>query len=174
MQRSSYIVRLWWGCLVTACIGPAACAERLPAAVNAELNGYMQVCREAGGKPDAARAVTTLDFTGDGIADFLLDVGSLDCQDAWSVFGDRQKPVSVFVGDGRGGAKQAFADTTYGVSIGRQGAATRLWITVAGQDCGKPAARDFASENFCQRSLVWKAALQRFDLAPVANARMIE
>jgi hypothetical protein len=174
MRCTQRIAHLCWGCLVTAFIGPAACAERLPAAVNAELNGYMQICRDAGGRPDVARAVTTVDFTGDGIVDFLLDVGSFDCQDAWSVFGDRQKPMSVFVGDGRDGAKQAFADTAYGVRIERQGAATRLWITVAGQDCGKPPARDFASETFCERSLVWKTALQRFELAPVVTARMIE
>lgn len=174
MQRMQRIARLWWGCLVTAFIGPAACAERVPAAVNAELAGYMQVCRDAGGKPDVTHTVTSLDFTGDGVADYLVDVGRLDCVDAWSVYGDREKPVVVYVGDGKGEAKAAFADTAYAVTIERQGATSRLWITVAGQECGKPPARDFASETFCDRSLLWKPQLQKFELAPVGTARLIQ
>jgi hypothetical protein len=47
-------------------------------------------------------------------------------------------------------------------------------MTVSGEQCGKPPAKDFASENFCDRAVVWNAATKKFDFGPVSSVRMIE
>ncbi len=46
---------------------------------------------------------------------------------------------------------------------------TNLRLTVAGADCGKPSAPDFASENFCERPLAWNAKTRKFALGPVGG-----
>jgi len=45
---------------------------------------------------------------------------------------------------------------------------------VSGQQCGKKPAKDFASENFCDRSLVWNAKTRKFDYAPVSTVKMVQ
>ena len=92
------------------------------------------------------------DLNGDGKEDFVLDTGSVNCDGAASIYGDREKWVGVYVGDGKGGATSAFIDSVYGVTIEGTGSAARLWLTVSGEQCGKKPAKDFASENFCDRA----------------------
>jgi len=53
----------------------------------------------------------------DGKEDYVLDGGSVGCEGFASLYGDREKGVTVYVGDGKGGAKQAFSDMTYGMKI---------------------------------------------------------
>jgi hypothetical protein len=45
---------------------------------------------------------------------------------------------------------------------------------VSGQQCGKTPARDFASENFCDRALKWNAQTAKFEYAPVSTVRMVK
>lgn len=157
-----------------SCFAARAAEPGLPAAVAAELQTFTDMCRDAEGRPDTRQAVKRLDLNGDGIEDYLLDVAGISCEGAWSIFGDRAKAVSVFVGDGSGGATLAFADSVYGVTVERKGADARLWLTVTAAQCGRKPAKDFASERFCDRALVWKAAAGRFEYAPVSTVRMIE
>jgi hypothetical protein len=157
-----------------SCSVARAAEQGLPAAVTAELKIHTDMCREAQGKPDSKQAVQRLDLTGDGAEDYLLDVAGISCEGAWSIFGDREKAVSVFVGDGKGGAAQAFTDSVYGVTVERKGPSAMLWLTVAAAQCGRKPAKDFASESFCDRALVWKAASGRFEYAPVSTVRMIQ
>ncbi len=82
--------------------------------------------------------------------------------------------VSVYVGDGAGGAKQAFSDWVYGAKIEGTGASAKLWLTVTAEGCGKPPAKDFASESFCDRALAWNAGANKFEYAPVSTIRMIQ
>ena len=175
------IVRAAITCVATAGIclaadapsGPAAAPE-LPAAVATDLRSVADQCTEVGGKPLTADAVKRADLTGDGADDFVLDVGSVNCDGAASVYGDREKGVTVYAGDGKGGATSAFNDGVYGARIEATGSASSLWLTVSGERCGKAPAQDFASENFCDRAIVWNAGTQKFDYAPVATVRMIE
>ena len=171
--------------LVTACAiaGLAAVAAsqahgaaeaKLPAAVAAALKSAADICSEAGGKPLTADAVKRADLNGDGKEDFVLDVGSINCDGAASIYGDREKGVTVFVGDGAGGASEAFSDAVYGVAIEGTGPTAKLWLTISGSQCGKKPAADFASESFCDRAIVWNAKTHKFDYAPVSQVRMIE
>jgi hypothetical protein len=146
----------------------------LPASVQADLKAIADKCAEAGGTPRTGDAVKRADLDGDGKEDFVLDTGSVNCDGAASIYGDREKWVGVYVGDGKGGASSAFIGSVYGVTIEGTGSAARLWMTVSGEQCGKPPAKDFASENFCDRAVVWNAATKKFDFGPVSSVRMIE
>jgi hypothetical protein len=156
------------------CIAGQAAAPPLPAVVAKAAKETAAICSEVGGKADTSNAVKRADLNGDGIEDYVLDVGAVNCDGAASIYGDREKGVIVYVGDGKGGATEAFNDMSYGMTIEGAGPAAKLWLTVSGQSCGKPPAKDFASENFCDRSLVWNAKTRKFDYAPVSTVKMIQ
>jgi hypothetical protein len=162
--------------LVCAVVRPDAslAATDLPQAVAAALKAVADQCREVGGRPFTPDAVKRADLNADGHQDFVLDVGSVNCEGAAGVYGDREKAVAVFAGDGRGSATEAFSDSTFGVKIEGSGAAARAWLTVSGRQCGQKPARDFASETFCERALQWNAQTKKFDYAPVSTVRMIK
>jgi hypothetical protein len=152
----------------------AAAGAALPATVAKALQSVAAQCSEVGGKPATANAVKRVDLNGDGKEDFVLDVGAVNCDGAASIYGDREKSVVVYVGDGAGGAAEAFNDNVFGVQVEGTGPAAKLWLGVSGSQCGKPPAPDFARENFCDRALVWNAATKKFGYAPVATVRMIQ
>jgi hypothetical protein len=167
-------------CLIaaaTACAatppGEITTQGKLPTMVAADLKSLDDTCREVGGKPLNSDVVKRVDLNADGKEDFVVDVGSTNCDGAASVYGDREKGVAVYVGDGMGGATEAFSDLVYGATIEGNGPAAKLWLTVAGQRCGKKPAVDFASENFCDRALVWNAKTNQFEYTPVSTARML-
>ncbi len=152
----------------------AAAPPPLPAVVAKAVKETAAICTEVGGKPDTANAVRRADLNGDSIEDYLFEVGAINCDGAASVYGDRAKGVIVYVGDGKGGATEAFNDMSYGLTLEGAGPAAKLWLTVSGPSCGKPPAKGFGSENFCDRSLVWNAKTRKFDFAPVSTVRMIQ
>jgi hypothetical protein len=156
------------------CATAHAAAPPLPTVVAKAVREIAAVCNENDGKADMTNAVKHADLNGDGIEDYVLDVGSVNCVGAASVYGDRAKGVIVYVGDGKGGATEAFNDNSYGATLDGAGPAAKLWLTVSGRLCGKPPAQDFASENFCDRSLVWNAKTRKFDYAPVSTVKMVQ
>jgi hypothetical protein len=156
------------------CVAAQAAAPPLPAVVAKAVKDTAAICTEVGGKPDTSNAVKRADLNGDGIEDYVLDGGSVNCDGAASVYGDREKGVIVYVGDGKGGATEAFNDMSYGMAIQGTGSAAKLWLTVSGQSCGKPPAKDFASENFCDRPIVWNAKTRKFDFGPVSTVKMVQ
>ena len=164
------------GPLVHAATPPEKPADRtrLPAIVAAGVKYLDDTCREVGGKPLNSAVVKRVDLNGDGKADFVLDVGAANCEGAASIYGDREKAVAVYIDDGKGGATEAFSDSVYGVAIEGTGPSATLWLTVTAQQCGRKPAVDFASENFCDRALVWDAKAGKFQYAPVATVRMLE
>jgi hypothetical protein len=149
-------------------------AAPLPAVVAADLESIAALCREVGGTPLTKDAVTRADLNGDGNEDFVLYVGSVNCDGAAGIYGDREKGVTVYAGDGKGGAVAAFTEPVYGAKIEDSGGAAKLWLGVSGARCGKPPAKDFASEAFCDRPLVWDAKTKKFEYAPVSAVRMIQ
>lgn len=162
--------------VVLAVAAPLAAdaAAPLPSVAAKALQEIAAVCTESGGKARTDEAVKRVDLNGDGHEDYVLDVGSVICDGAASVYGDREKGVLVYAGDGKGGAKQVFNDMSYGTKIEGTGPAARLWLTVSGAACGKPQAADFASESFCERPIAWNVQKQSFDYAPVSTVKMIE
>jgi hypothetical protein len=160
------------GSILTVSAGSAE--TRVPAPVAKELEETATICTEAGGKPKTAGAVKRTDLNGDGKEDFVLDVGSIDCEGAASVYGDREKGVSVYAGDGAGGAAQAFSDSAYGMKIEGSGAKAKLWLTLSDPECGRRKGADFASASFCERPVQWNAKTGKFELAPLSTVRMVQ
>ena len=147
---------------------------KLPTGVAASVKSRGDTCREVGGTPRTGDVVKHVDLNADGKEDFVVDVGSANCDGAASIYGDREKGVAVYVGDGMGGATEAFSDSVYGATIEGQGSAARLWLAVSAQRCGEKPAVDFATANFCDRVLVWNAQTKQFDYAPVSTVRMLQ
>jgi hypothetical protein len=146
----------------------------LPGPVGTALAEQLELCREGGGTPHADKALQRADLNGDGTADFVLYVGWIECENAWSIYGDRAKAVRVFIAGDRGSASEAFADTVYDTRIETTDGAARLWLTVSGEACGRPPAPSFAEESFCERPLVWDAGAARLEYDSLDNVRMIE
>jgi hypothetical protein len=153
---------------------PAGAEPRLPAPVAAAVKENADLCTEVDGTPDTSGAVKTVDLNADGRPDFVLFVGWIHCAGAASLYGDREKAVTVYAGDAAGGASSAYSDMVYDAKIEGEGAAAKLWLTVTSNRCGKPPAPDFAHENFCDRAIAWNGKTKRFEYAPVSTVRMIQ
>jgi hypothetical protein len=152
----------------------SAAPPRLPGAVLEDLKATAAECTDAGGVAQTGNAVKRADLNADGKEDYILDVGSIQCEGAAGIYGDRDKGVTVYVGDGAGGARNAFREWAYEAKLEGTGAATKLWLTVMGTNCGRKPAKDFASETFCDRPVVWNAKSQNFEFAPVSAVRLIQ
>jgi len=172
----------WTGTLLLAALVVSAC-ERAPAPPSAQatpepvteaLHTLAAVCTAAGGKPISGETLQLADLNFDGRKDFVLDAGALHCDGAPGIYGDREKDVSVFIADENGGADIAYRNSAYGARIEGDGAATTLWLTVRGIECGTPPAPDFASETFCERPLTWNTAANTLAMAPVEAMRPIQ
>jgi hypothetical protein len=146
----------------------------LPPPVAAVLAALTDECTRVDGIPHAENAVQRADLNADGTEDFVLYAGWIVCENAWSIYGDREKALTVFAGDGDGGAAEAFADLVYDAKIETQGAAAQLWLSTSAERCGRPRAEVFADETFCDRRIEWHAGTARFDYAPLDTVRLIE
>jgi len=154
------------------CSAAYAGPPKTPAVVAADLAAVAAECTGVGGKAQTDNAVKHADLNGDGKEDYILDVGSIWCEGAASVYGDRGKDVTVYVGDGAGGARNAFSAWVYGAKLEGTGPAARLWLRVSGQECGRKQAADFASESFCDRYIEWNETAGKFEFAPVSTVKM--
>jgi hypothetical protein len=162
------------GLSLACCASPARAEDpALPAPVAAALAELAKACSDAGGKPLTAAAVTRTDLTGDGRADFVLDVGSIQCQGAGGIYGERDKPVQVFLDDGAGSAALAYSGSAHAVKLEGKGPAPRIWLTLTGEGCGKKKARFFSDESYCDRPLVWNETSKKIELAPLTSAKPI-
>ena len=145
----------------------------MPATVMAPLDELTALCGEAGGTPHAENAVRRADLNADGADDYILFVGWIWCENAISIYGDRQKGLVVFANDGRGGAIEAFQNIVFDAEIESADGTPQLWLTTMAEQCGRPSAATFAEESFCRRPIV-AVAPDRFEYAPLSTVRMIE
>jgi hypothetical protein len=156
------------------CAAAQAAPPKLPATVAGDLKELATLCTDSGGKAMTADAVRVADLNGDGRDDYVFYVGWIVCDGAASAYGDREKGVQVYVGDGAGGASKAFSDAAYDARIEGSGKAARLWLAVSGAMCGKKPGATFAQESFCERPIAWTPKAAKFDYAPVSSVKMIE
>jgi hypothetical protein len=154
---------------------PPATADStvLPGTVAAALAELTGMCSDAGGTPRTDAAVRHIDLNGDGHDDFILYAGWISCENAWSIYGDREKIVDVFTGDGANGATLAFAASVFDARTGSADGRQILWLTTSGEACGRPPAATFAEESFCERAIVAQGP-GKFEFAPVNTVRMIQ
>lgn len=162
--------------LITACgqpQDPVAPPSGMPESVNAILGELTGLCREVGGTPHAENGVRRADLNADGHDDYILFAGWIQCENAISVYGDRQKSLAVFAADRDGGASAAFSDFVFDAELETVNGVTQLWLTTMGEQCGRPAAPTFAEETFCRRAII-PGTKAKFEYAPVSTARIIE
>lgn len=157
--------------VLTACSRPPS--SGLPAAVAVALEGLAEECRAAQGTPRVDDAVKHADLNGDAREDYVLFAGWLACDGAPGVFGDREKPLQVFVGEGSRAARFAFGQQAYDARLEYHGGKAVLWVTTVAGNCGRPPAASFAEEVFCDRAIAWTAPGQ-FEFAPVDTVRIVQ
>jgi hypothetical protein len=131
------------------------------------------MCYEGGGTPHADDAIRRADLNADGYDDYILFAGWIHCENAASIYGDRQKSLVVFAADGHGGASEAYRDFVFDAEFEVVTGVTRLWLTTMAEQCGRPAAQTFAQETFCRRAIV-PVTKAKFEYAPVSTAVIIE
>ncbi len=161
------------GIAMTASVHAATPAP-LPKSVKDAVDAVAAVCSESDGKPNTTNAIKRADLNADGHEDYVLDVGSVVCDGAASIYGDREKGVMVYVGDGKGGAVEAFNGSSFAINLEGTGSSAKLWLSVMGHDCGKKPAASFAEESFCERPLQWNAKTRKFDFAPLSTVKTIQ
>ena len=110
-MRTGIVVAITIG-FVTSAGSSHAARPTLPAVVTADLQAVAAECVEVGGKALTDEAIKRADLNGDGKEDYVLDVGAIQCDGAASIYGDRSKKVTVYVGDGAGGACAAAEPAT--------------------------------------------------------------
>ena len=78
-------------------------AQPVPAIVQTSVDGLTRECRNAGGGPRAgAQPLTSVDLNGDGILDWVLDAGDLDCDNGTFFCGTGGCLTLIFVSHGAG------------------------------------------------------------------------
>lgn len=162
-----------------ASAGQAQGPQRLPAAVQAHVAGLHKECREYGGSPGPAPdLVKSADLNGDGLADYVVNIGAYVCEGAASALaaGQSGAGVTVFAGGPGGTATQAFSDTVYAANIETKAGKAQVFMEVGGAACGQRNAANvpFSNWTFCARPLVWNPAKRVFDYAPLSQARPIQ
>lgn len=173
-MRTATLLVAATGSLFLCCPVADAGPPQTPAVVATDLAAIAAECTGVGGKALTNYAIKRVDLNGDGKEDYVLDVGSIQCEGAASAYGDRGKDLAVYVGDGAGGARKAFSAWVYASTLEGTGPAARLWLTVSGEQCGKKPAASFASESFCERYIQWNAKAGKFDFAPVSTVKMVQ
>jgi len=164
--------------------GAAAAASvsaqtRLPAAVQAYVGALNKDCRGYGGKPGPSPdLVKSADLNGDGLADYLVNVGAYACEGAASAMGAGQSgaDVAIFTGGPGGTAALAYEDTVYEAEIETKAGRSQVLMSVAGLRCGQKNAADlpFAAWAFCKRPLAWNPGTRKFAYGPLSQARPIQ
>lgn len=157
----------------------AAPPPPLPAEVLRYIGGFDQICRQAGGVPgNHGDLVQVVDLTGDGVADYVVDIHSYNCLEAAGAVsaGRDGMAVAIFVGGSGGSATKVFEAITDGATLDRSGARSRLYVDVGGVDCGQQNASTlpYTDWTFCSRPLDWNAGKKTFQFAPLSQARPVE
>jgi hypothetical protein len=161
---------------VTFAQGAPVRTAALPTAVRQSIAEMNAICRDASGTPGRSpELIKIADLNGDGMNDYVVDMGSFNCEGAASVMvnGQSGANVTVFVGGPNNTAAKAWTDSVYGNRIDRTGARPRLYVDVAAISCGQRNAANlaFAAWQFCSRPLNWNATKKAFEFAPMAEKR---
>lgn len=148
----------------------------LPAAVQQAVGEIDAECRDSGGKPGASpRLVTQVDLTGDGITDYIMDLGYYNCEGAAAAVsgGQSGSKISLFVGAPGNLAKETYTATSPSIEMITKSGKKQLYIGVMGPECGQKNADKLpmARVEVCLRPLNWDASKHDFVLGPLSEKR---
>ena len=148
----------------------------LPMEIRRAVNEVNALCKDSGGRPGrSSKLIKFVDLTGDGVTDYVMDLGYYDCQDAASAVsaGQSGNAVTIFVGGPNNTARKAFNAVSQGVEIETKGGAPRMLIAVMGPDCGQrnAASLPMSQVAVCMRPLRYDPVRQVFVLGPLSEKR---
>lgn len=148
----------------------------LPSEIRKAIDAFDAACRESGGKPGPSpKLIRSTDLTGDGMADYIVDLGYYNCEGAASALGAGQSGngLTIYVGGPNDTARDAYHVVTQGIELDTADGRPRLWVAVMGGECGQQnaAALPMSEVDVCLRPLHWNAADQSFVLGPLGEKR---
>lgn len=147
-----------------------------PASVTKDVLELHAMCREAGGKPGRSPGLIQMaDLNGDGLADYVVDINSYNCEGAPSAMGAGQSGavVSIYVAGPGNTARKVWNGLAFEAKIEGAGAKRRVWLAIQGRDCGQKnaATLSMAEQKGCNRPLTWDATKHTFKYGPLAEVR---
>lgn len=158
---------------------PAHAAEPpIPNTVIQHVAGVAKACKEFGGTPAKSPGyMSKADLTGDGQVDYVLDLNLFRCDGAASALASGQMGagITVFVTGPNNSAIQAFDDVAYGTTIDTASGKPRLYLSVAGAQCGQKIGPNtpFSDYQGCERPIVWNPKTKKFAYAPLSQTRKL-
>lgn len=115
-------------------------AQQVPAIVQTTLDGLTRECRNAGGGPRAgAQPLTSADLNGDGVLDWVLDAGDLDCENGTYFCGTGGCLSMIFVSHGEGHTL-VWEDNIHGWRATVIGGRAGIHFDLHGSACGLSGA----------------------------------
>ncbi len=127
---------------------PVLAAPPLPPEVQASVNELLQDCKE---KPAFTKGfVTRRDINGDGVEDYVLDLGRFVCgRDSGTYCGSAGCTTTVFASLPDGKYTKVFDDNVRGLEFKRIGGVPAMLLELHGSACGKVGAEP------CGETLYW-------------------
>lgn len=148
------------GLILLAALAWPAAAQRPPAIVIEAGARLDRACEAAGGTPGQGRYLMMQDFTGDGLADYLVNEGNHACDGRGNPFiEDGQAHVDIYVADQDGGAALAYRERLLAVRV-LDSDPPSVQVAQRGAGCGP---RSTATTE-CGGTLRWNARAAGFDL----------
>lgn len=150
--------------------------NKLPTAIKNEIARMDKMCIDAGGTAGASNIVKTLDFTGDGRIDYVLQESEYVCSGAVSLFaGNGGSQVMLFIGTADMNVQLAFASTSFAVRFDHKTAPVTIELGLGGTLCGQKvtAATSRAESTPCWRPLRWDLITHKLELAPIEKIKPI-
>ena len=148
-----------------------------PAAVKAYIADLDRSCADFGGTPNKSPTLMKwADLNGDGVTDYVVDVGAYDCGGAASAMSNGQSgsTVVVFAGGKDGSAVKAYQGSVYGITIS-EGDKPVMSVNLSGADCGQNTDDvSFSNWKSCTRALRWNAGSKSFAFGPLSEAKPVE
>ena len=127
---------------------PASAAAPLPPEVQASVNELLSDCKE---KPAFTKGfVTRRDINGDGIEDYILDLGHFICGDNSTLYcGSAGCTTTVFASLPGGKYTKVLDDNVRGLQFKTLGGMPAMLLGLHGSACGKVGAEP------CGETLYW-------------------
>lgn len=153
--------------------------KTLPTIVQSEVNEMVKSCSELGGKfTRLPELLTTVDLTGDGISDYVLNQGAYQCDGpgASTYSGSGGSQVYIYVGSSDGQAYLAFFSGAFDVKINKATKPAKLQIVVAGKLCGQRNTEKLSNSQLksCWRPIEWTKSELKMDFASLSQVKFIQ
>jgi hypothetical protein len=127
-------------------------AQEVPSIVRMSLDTLTRECRGADGKPRAeAKPLTSVDLNGDGVLDWVLDAGDLDCDNGTFFCGTGGCLLMIFISHGAGHTL-VWEDNVHAWRTSLVNGRPGLRFDLHGSACGRTGADPCSKRYYFQGS----------------------